>query len=111
MLASRFLFHRGPERWGWRHSWCSPTGRTRRWDSSLASPRLAGPSRAGSPGHRSPEDSRHFFLYEQYVDEAALAAHRSSPHFEEYVQRGLFRIIESRTPRVWTSLDFAARAP
>ena len=29
--------------------------------------------------HRSPEDPRHFFLYEQYVDDAALAAHRSSP--------------------------------
>lgn len=61
--------------------------------------------------HRSPEDPRHFFLYEQYVDDAALATHRSSPHFEEYVQRGLFRIIESRTPRVWTPLDFPARAP
>jgi len=58
--------------------------------------------------HRSPEEPRHFFLYEQYADEAALAAHRSSPHFDQYVQRGLFRIIESRTPRVWTTLDFPA---
>lgn len=61
--------------------------------------------------HQSPEDPRHFFLYEQYLDDAALAAHRSSPHFEEYVQRGLFKIIESRTPRIWTALDFSVRAP
>jgi len=58
--------------------------------------------------HRSPEEPRHFFLYEQYVDEAAMAAHRSSAHFDECVQRGLFRIIESRTPRIWTALDFPA---
>jgi quinol monooxygenase YgiN len=57
--------------------------------------------------HRSPEEPRQFFLYEQYVDEAALAAHRQSPHFDEYVQRGLFRIIESRTPRIWMTMDFS----
>jgi quinol monooxygenase YgiN len=75
--------------------------------------RLTAASRA-EPGcrmyqvHRSPEEPRHFFLYEQYADDAALAAHRASPHFEEYVQRGLFRIIESRTPRLWTPLEFPA---
>ena len=61
--------------------------------------------------HRSRQESRRFFLYEQYDDEKALEAHRASAHFAQHVQRGLFRIIESRTPRVWTSLDFAARAP
>ncbi len=46
--------------------------------------------------HRSPTDPRRFFLYEQYDDQAALDAHRASPHFEQYVKGGLFSIIESR---------------
>jgi quinol monooxygenase YgiN len=54
--------------------------------------------------HRSPTEPRRFFIYEQYRDEAALEAHRKSPHFEEYVQRGLFKIIESRTPELYTPL-------
>jgi len=55
--------------------------------------------------HRSRQEPRRFFLYEQYDDEAALQAHRASPHFEQYVQRGLFRIIESRTPDTWAPLQ------
>jgi quinol monooxygenase YgiN len=60
--------------------------------------------------HRDAADSRRFFLYEQYDDEKALAAHRTSPHFEQYVQRGLFRIIESRTPQTLIPLE-TAEAP
>jgi quinol monooxygenase YgiN len=55
--------------------------------------------------HRSLTEPRRFFIYEQYLDEAALEAHRSRPHFAEYVQRGLFKIIESRTPELYTPLD------
>ena len=54
--------------------------------------------------HQSLAESRRFFLYEQYDDEAAVKAHRESPHFDEYVQRGLFRIIESRTPELYAPL-------
>lgn len=32
---------------------------------------------------RSEEDPDHFILYEQYTDEAALAAHRETPHYLE----------------------------
>jgi quinol monooxygenase YgiN len=35
--------------------------------------------------HRSPEDPRTFFLYEQYVDEDAYIAHRETDHFNELV--------------------------
>jgi len=35
--------------------------------------------------HRSPEDPRTFFLYEQYVDEDAYLAHRETEHFHELV--------------------------
>jgi quinol monooxygenase YgiN len=71
---------------------------------------LTGPTRL-EPGclmyvaHRSPSDPRRFFLYEQYVDQAALDAHRASPHFAQYATGGLFPIIESRTPEVYEPLE------
>ncbi len=49
--------------------------------------RLVEPSRA-EPGmlvyivHRDPENPRTFFIYEQYADEAAYAAHTESDHFK-----------------------------
>ena len=54
--------------------------------------------------HRSLSEPRRFFLYEQYDDEAAVQAHRGSKHFEEWVERGLFRIIESRSPELYSPL-------
>ena len=70
---------------------------------------LTGPTRA-EPGcrmylvHRSLTDPRRFFLYEQYDDQAALDAHRESPHFERYAKNGLFPIIESRAPEFYELL-------
>jgi quinol monooxygenase YgiN len=54
--------------------------------------------------HRSTSDSRRFFLYERYDDQAALDAHRAAPHFERYVKNRLFMIIESRTPEIFEPL-------
>ena len=54
--------------------------------------------------HRSSSDSRRFFLYEQYDDQAALDAHRASPHFAQYATGGLFPLIESRTPEIYELL-------
>ena len=39
--------------------------------------------------HRHQDDPRHFFIYEQYRDDAALQAHRESPHFQEYAVKAL----------------------
>lgn len=39
--------------------------------------------------HRHKTDPRHFFIYEQYRDEAALEAHRNTPHFQEYAVKAL----------------------
>ncbi len=70
---------------------------------------LTGPTRA-EPGcrmyvvHRSTTEPRRFFLYEQYDDQAALDAHRASPHFEQYAKGGLFPIIESRAPEIYETL-------
>ena len=35
--------------------------------------------------HRDPDDPDRFFLFERYVDEAALEAHQASAHFRELV--------------------------
>jgi (4S)-4-hydroxy-5-phosphonooxypentane-2,3-dione isomerase len=47
--------------------------------------------------HQSIENPLHFLLYEAYKDEAALAAHRASPHFARYIKGGVDALIESRT--------------
>lgn len=54
--------------------------------------------------HRSLTEPRRFFLYERYTDQAALDAHRASPHFAQYVTNGLFTILESRTPEMYEPL-------
>jgi quinol monooxygenase YgiN len=54
--------------------------------------------------HRSLSNPRQFFLYEQYDDQAALDAHRTAPHFEQYAKGGLFPIIESRAPELYAPL-------
>lgn len=55
--------------------------------------------------HRSTEDPRRFFLYEQYDDRDALAAHRASEHFANLALGGLFTIVESRTPELYEPLE------
>ena len=46
--------------------------------------------------HQSNDDPRVFFLYEQYDDQAAFAAHQQTPHFTEYVVGKLRKWAESR---------------
>jgi quinol monooxygenase YgiN len=55
--------------------------------------------------HRSTTNPRQFFLYEQYDDQAALDAHRAAPHFEKYGKNGLFHLIETRTPEIYSLLE------
>ncbi len=54
--------------------------------------------------HRSPNEPRRFFLYEQYKDQAALDAHRSADYFTRYVTNGLLKIIESRVAEIYEPL-------
>ncbi|MCU1297425.1 MAG: Antibiotic biosynthesis monooxygenase [Acidobacteriaceae bacterium] len=44
--------------------------------------------------HQHKTDSRRFFVYEQYTDDAALEAHRSAPHFLQYVKKELPKLGE-----------------
>ena len=44
--------------------------------------------------HQHKTDSRRFFVYEQYTDDAALEAHRAAPHFLQYVKKELPKLGE-----------------
>jgi quinol monooxygenase YgiN len=55
--------------------------------------------------HRSRDNPRLFMFYEQYVDEAALDAHRSSEHFQQIaVPKGL-PLVETRELEFYETLD------
>jgi (4S)-4-hydroxy-5-phosphonooxypentane-2,3-dione isomerase len=45
---------------------------------------------------RSTEDPDVFVLYEEYEDEAALLAHRETPHFREFIEGTIVPLLESR---------------
>ena len=44
--------------------------------------------------HRGQEDRSRFFVYEQYKDDAALEAHRATPHFQQYARGELLKLGE-----------------
>jgi quinol monooxygenase YgiN len=44
--------------------------------------------------HRHKTEPRRFFVYEQYNDDAALEAHRASPHFLQYAKKELPKLGE-----------------
>ncbi len=54
--------------------------------------------------HRHRADSTRFFIYEQYRDDAALEAHRQSPHFQEYAIRALKDIGERKEGELYLPL-------
>lgn len=54
--------------------------------------------------HRHVADHRRFFIYEQYKDDAAVDAHRNSPHFKQYVIEGVHMIATRTTGELYTPL-------
>ena len=55
--------------------------------------------------HRHTSDARRFFIYEQYRDEAALEAHRNSPHFQQYAVNALRNIGERQQGDLYAPLS------
>jgi quinol monooxygenase YgiN len=55
--------------------------------------------------HRSPDDPRLFFLYEQYDDEAGYQAHMQTEHFERYVLGEAIPRLESRERAFYETID------
>ena len=47
--------------------------------------------------HELAGDSSLVMIYEQYRDEAALEAHRASPHFHQHAIGGLFQWMKERS--------------
>ncbi len=47
--------------------------------------------------HRVDGDPDTVLIYEQYRDEAALDAHRASPHFKQYAVGGLYQMMKERS--------------
>jgi quinol monooxygenase YgiN len=43
-------------------------------------------------------------IYEQYVDEAALEAHRASEHFKKYAIGGLYQLMKERASENLTAV-------
>jgi quinol monooxygenase YgiN len=55
--------------------------------------------------HRSAEDPRLFYLYEQYADEAAYRAHMDSEHFTRLVkQEAIPELLEDRERAFYTTM-------
>lgn len=52
--------------------------------------------------NRSPDDPDQFLLYERYRDEAALEAHRTTPHFREIVEGRILPLLERRERSLYT---------
>jgi quinol monooxygenase YgiN len=54
--------------------------------------------------HRHKTDPQRFFIYEQYSDDAALEAHRQSPHFQEYAVKQLRQIATRKEGELYSPL-------
>ena len=49
-------------------------------------------------------DADSIVIWEQYKDEAALEAHRASPHFKEFAVGGLYQLMRERSVENLTSV-------
>ncbi|HEX8928000.1 MAG TPA: putative quinol monooxygenase [Actinomycetota bacterium] len=49
---------------------------------------------------RSPRDGERFLLYEEYVDEGAMEAHRRTPHFRELIDGKVLPLLVEREVEV-----------
>lgn len=79
-------------------------GRIARIIEEMTAPSRAEPGNLFYQGHRSPEDPRLFYLYEQYVDEAGYKAHMDSDHFQRLVVGEAIPNLESRERAFYETL-------
>jgi quinol monooxygenase YgiN len=54
--------------------------------------------------HQSTENPLSFAFYESYADQAALDAHRASPHYARYIRGGIDALCDSRTRELFVPL-------
>jgi quinol monooxygenase YgiN len=70
----------------------------------MTEPSRAEPGNLFYQAHRSPDDPRLFYLYEQYVDEAGYEAHMNSEHFQRLVVGEAIPNLESRERAFYDTL-------
>ena len=56
-------------------------------------------------GSQSNDNPQKFCFYEQYDDEAALAAHRAAPYFAQYVTNGFGPMMETVTRETFETIS------
>ena len=54
--------------------------------------------------HRHKTEPRRYFIYELYKDDAALEAHRTTPHFLQYAKKDLPKIADRVEGQLYTPL-------
>jgi quinol monooxygenase YgiN len=70
--------------------------------------RMAPLVKASEPGcalyqaNRAADNPDQFLLYEQYVDQPALAAHRETPHFKEIIEGTIVPLLDRRERELYT---------
>jgi quinol monooxygenase YgiN len=70
--------------------------------------RMAPLVKMGEPGctlyhaNRSKDNPDLFLLYEHYRDDAALAAHRETPHFKEIIEGTIVPLLDKRERELYT---------
>ena len=52
--------------------------------------------------HQDPSEPRRILLYEQYLDQRALEAHRETPHFKAVIENRILPNLEGREREVYT---------
>jgi quinol monooxygenase YgiN len=71
----------------------------------MTEPSRAEPGNRFYQAHRSPENPRLFWLYEQYADEAGYHAHMDTEHFTRLVKgEAIPEILESREREFYETL-------
>ncbi len=55
--------------------------------------------------HRHRTERRRFLIYEQYKDEAGLEAHRTAPHFLQYVKKELPKVADRMDGHLYDPLE------
>ena len=88
--------------------WRAKPGKEERLEEvcrEMTEPSRAEPGNRFYQAHRSPENPRLFYLYEQYEDEAGYEAHMASEHFTRLVkEEAIPNILESREREFYETL-------
>lgn len=88
--------------------WTAAPGNEERVERTLRALAVAAREEPGCRAFRptrSVDDPRVFLIYEEYDDEAALAAHSASEHFKRYVLEEGMPLLESRERSFYRTLD------